>query len=244
MDIIAYSFDGSSVRVLRVDGEPWFVLADVCKVLSIGNPSDAARRLDDDEKDTLDNIEGIAAAQVQQVTIINESGLYSLILTSRKEAAKRFKKWVTAEVLPAIRKTGSYQAPAMTREEQIAHALIASQQVVQEQHAKIIRLEPKALAYDRIADADGSMCITDAAKTLQVRPRDLFSWMRGNGWIYSRPGTSDIGRQEKINAGLLVHKVDAVIRTDGSEKVTTQVRVTPKGVTKLAAHFNQSRSAA
>ncbi len=241
MDIIAYSFDGSSVRVLNVDGDPWFVLADVCKVLDIANVGNASARLDDDEKGVR-NVDTLGGTQ--QVTIINESGLYSLILTSRKEAAKRFKKWVTAEVLPAIRKTGSYKAPALTREEQIAHALIASQQIVAEQQSKIIRLEPKALAYDRIADADGSLCITDAAKTLQVRPKDLFSWMRGNGWIYSRPGTSDIGRQEKINAGLLVHKVDAVIRTDGSEKVTTQVRVTPKGVTKLAAQFNQTRSAA
>lgn len=100
-----FSFDGTPVRVtVRPDG-PWFVLADVCRVLEIGNPSDAARRLDDDERG-VDTVETPSAPQ--QMVIINESGLYSLILTSRKPSAKRFKKWVTSEVLPAIRKTGGY----------------------------------------------------------------------------------------------------------------------------------------
>ena len=92
----------------NTQGEPWFVLADVCRVLEVGNPSDAARRLDEDEKATLDNIEGRPGHGAQSFAIISESGLYSLILTSRKLAAKRFKKWVTAEVLPSIRKTGTY----------------------------------------------------------------------------------------------------------------------------------------
>lgn len=110
--------DHNPFRMIDRNGEPWFVLADVCRVLEIGNPSDAARRLDDDEKDTLDNVEGIASSRVQSLTIINESGLYSLILTSRKPGAKTFKKWVTAEVLPSIRKTGGYRlrgVPAFIR---------------------------------------------------------------------------------------------------------------------------------
>ncbi len=94
-------------RVIDREGEPWFVLADVCRKLEIGNPSDAAKRLDEDEKDALDITDPIG--RLQRSTVINESGLYSLILTSRKEGAKAFKKWVTAEVLPSIRKTGSYQ---------------------------------------------------------------------------------------------------------------------------------------
>jgi len=103
-------------RVIDKDGEPWFVLLDVCRELEIGNTSDAAGRLDDDEKG-IDTIETLRGAQ--KSIIINESGLYSLILTSRKEAAKRFKKWVTAEVLPSIRKTGVYalrgRVPAFVR---------------------------------------------------------------------------------------------------------------------------------
>ncbi|MBP2303296.1 BRO-N domain-containing protein [Azospirillum picis] len=109
-DIIPFDFDGLNVRVLmRAEGEAWFVAADVAKVLEIGRTDDAVRRLDEDERDA-DTIR--TPGGDQKMVIINESGLYSLILTSRKPAAKRFKKWVTAEVLPSIRRTGRYQMPA------------------------------------------------------------------------------------------------------------------------------------
>lgn len=105
-------FEPQSKRPFRIidrDGQPWFVLSDVCAELEIANSRDAARRLDDDEKDvvTTDTLGG-----AQSMTIINESGLYSLILSSRKPEAKRFKKWVTAEVLPSIRRTGRYGGPS------------------------------------------------------------------------------------------------------------------------------------
>lgn len=96
-------------------------------------------------------------------------------------------------------------------------------------------LEPKASALDRIEAADGSLCITDAAKTLKVRPKDLFGYLSRNGWIYKRVGTDAyLGYQSKIVAGLLEHKTTTVTRADGSEKVTTQVRVTAPGITRLA----------
>jgi phage antirepressor YoqD-like protein/phage regulator Rha-like protein len=99
-------------------------------------------------------------------------------------------------------------------------------------------LQEKGVALDRIADADGSFCITDAAKTLQARPKDLFGFLRSHGWIYSRPGTVEsIAYQSKLAAGLLEHKTTTVHRSDGSEKVTTQVRVTPKGLARLAQEF-------
>jgi prophage antirepressor-like protein len=113
--VVPFSFDGLSVRVVLRQREPWWVLADVCRVLEIGNPSDAARRLDDDERG-VDTVETPSAPQ--QMVIINESGLYSLILTSRKPAAKRFKKWVTSEVLPSIRKTGAYRVSGASRQKQ------------------------------------------------------------------------------------------------------------------------------
>ncbi|MCF8502888.1 MAG: Bro-N domain-containing protein [Rhodospirillum sp.] len=109
-DVTPFAFEGSDFRVVSRDGEPWFVLVDVCSALEIANPSRAASRLDDDEKYTLRNMKGIADARVQEITIINESGLYSLTFSSRKPQAKRFKKWVTAEVLPTIRRTGRYGA--------------------------------------------------------------------------------------------------------------------------------------
>lgn len=105
---LTFTFSSQSLRCILRDGEPWFVAADVCEALSIANSRDAATRLDDDER-------GVATTDTpsgqQEMTIINESGLYSLILTSRKPEAKKFKKWVTSEVLPAIRKTGRYEAP-------------------------------------------------------------------------------------------------------------------------------------
>jgi len=104
-EIIPFDFEEQAVRVVMRGDDPWFVANDVCRVLEIGNPRDAVSRLDDDEK-------GVGSADTlggaQRVTVINESGLYALVLTSRKEAARRFRKWITAEVLPAIRRHGHY----------------------------------------------------------------------------------------------------------------------------------------
>lgn len=113
-NVAVFNFDDVVVRtVIGENGEPWFVAADVCKVLEIGNVSQAMTRLDDDEKAdiTTNDTSSNGVTQKRNMTTINESGLYSLILTSRKPEAKRFKKWVTSEVLPAIRKTGSYSVP-------------------------------------------------------------------------------------------------------------------------------------
>ena len=104
--VSAFSFEGEKIRIVNQSGEPWWILTDVCKVLEISNSPKAATRLDSDEKSTI-SISDSGNLNADR-TIINESGLYSLILTSRKPAAKRFKKWVTAEVLPTIRKTGGY----------------------------------------------------------------------------------------------------------------------------------------
>lgn len=111
--VIPFSFEEHDVGVLTREGEPWFVLPDVCDVLEITQSHHVARRLEDDEKGrvTITTLGG-----PQETTIINESGLYTLILTSRKAEAKRFRKWVTAEVLPSIRKTGSYALPTSKAE--------------------------------------------------------------------------------------------------------------------------------
>ncbi|WP_234705752.1 phage regulatory protein/antirepressor Ant [Sinorhizobium meliloti] len=100
---------------------------------------------------------------------------------------------------------------------------------------QVQELLPSQEALQRISAADGSLCITDAAKALQMRPSDLFDWLRRNGWIYKRVGAShDLGYSSKTQSGFLEHKVTTVLRADGSEKVTEQVRVTAKGLTKLA----------
>lgn len=104
-DVQNFEFEGNGIRSIIQNEKPWFVAADVCRVLELSKPENAFARLDDDEKDT--HIMGTLGG-AQKMTIINESGLYSLILTSRKPAAKRFKKWVTSEVLPTLRRTGVY----------------------------------------------------------------------------------------------------------------------------------------
>lgn len=244
--IVPFDFEGASVRVIDRAGEPWFVLADVCHVMEIENPRNVTARLDDDEKGihTLDTPGGD-----QNMTIINESGLYSLILTSRKVAAKRFKKWVTAEVLPTIRKTGGYGAPDPMA---VLNDPAAMRQLLLNYSEKMLALEgqvaaqqPKLQAFDRIAGADGSMCITDAAKSLQMRRKDLFSWMSAHHWIYQRFGTPGyVGYQDKIQTGYLEHKVTTITRGDGYERAVQAVRVTPKGLAKLATTISPAHAVA
>lgn len=103
-----FNFENPPVRTINRNGEVWFVAADVCAALEIGNPRQAVTRLDDDERDTFGIID--ALGRQQETVVISESGLYALVMTSRKEEAKRFKRWVTHDVLPAIRTTGKYEA--------------------------------------------------------------------------------------------------------------------------------------
>ena len=106
------------------------------------------------------------------------------------------------------------------------------------------KLKPKAEALDRIATSDGSLCITNAAKDLQIRPKDLFAWLSGNKWIYRRPGGNGwIAYQDKLQTGYLEHKITVITRTDGSEKTTEQVRITPKGLAKLAKVMSERDAA-
>lgn len=109
-EIIPFDFEEQAVRVVMRGEEPWFAAADVCRVLELGNTSQAVSRLDDDERDGI--ISNDTAGRSNRLTIINESGLYALILTSRKPEARRFRKWITAEVLPALRQHGRYEMPA------------------------------------------------------------------------------------------------------------------------------------
>jgi anti-repressor protein len=235
--IVPFQFGDQPVRISDRNGQPWFVLADVCRALDVANPSVAAQRLDDDEKDALSLTDAIGRPQV--TTVINESGLYRIIMTSRKASARRFRKWVTAEVLPSIRRTGGYGAPAAALDlsdpatlhrlliEHTGRALAADERVAQ--------LQPKATALDLLTAADGSLCITDAAKGLGVQPRALFRWLETNDWIYRRAGGSHwIGYQARIAAGLVEHKATRIERRQGPAKFVEQVLITPKGMGRLA----------
>nr|WP_242403405.1 phage antirepressor KilAC domain-containing protein [Asaia platycodi] len=159
-----------------------------------------------------------------------------LIVRSKRPEAERFERWVFEEVLPAIRKTGGYMtaAPEETPEALAARALAVLQATVARQKAALAETLPKAEVYDRLVNAEGSLCITAAAKNLHMRPKALFDWLAHNGWIYRRPGADHwLGYQAHTSNGDLDHKITTVTRPDGTEKVTEQVRITAKGLARL-----------
>jgi len=136
--------------------------------------------------------------------------------------------------------TGQMAAPAAPESDDItlSRALLIASGRLDEAKKQIADLTPKAAGYDRIASADGSLCITDGAKALQIRPKDLFDYLDRNGWTYRRPGSDHrCAYQARIASGDLIHKVTTVLRPDGTEKVTEQVRITPKGLAKLSKLF-------
>lgn len=145
---------------------------------------------------------------------------------------------ITIEIIERFDAYERGEAPAakpLTREQIMAQALLLADQTMKEQAEQIAALAPKAEALDRIATADGALCVTEAAKVLQVRPKDLFGFLSTNGWIYRRHGSGTwLGYQTRTNAGDLAHTVSTVLQADGTERIFEQVKVTPQGLTKLA----------
>jgi len=185
LETTPFKFDLVDVRVIcGRDSAPWFVAADVCSALGIANPSDALRRLDDDERMTLAITEGHSGRRggAQSLGFINESGLYSLILTSRKSNAKRFKKWVTAEVLPSIRKTGAYiTQPGQSLVFNVPKTMSEALRLAADMADRIQIMEPKAEAHDRIASASGEQSLQVVAKMYGIGPVKIFEWLRERG---------------------------------------------------------------
>lgn len=152
--LIPFRYSDLEIRVVRDDnGDPLFVAADVCKVLGISNPTDALRRLDDDEQ-ALVSIEGISQGN-NKANVVTESGLYSLILGSRKPAAKDFKRWITHEVIPSIRKTGSYAVKPMTPAEMLlyqAQRLVEQERRLADVETALTRIEARQTAIEDASD--------------------------------------------------------------------------------------------
>lgn len=236
--IMPFNFGEQPIRIEDRDGAPWFVLADACRVLELSNVSDAAARLDDDEKDDIALTDAIG--RQQRVIAVNEAGLYRLILRSRKDAAKKFSRWLTHDVLPTIRRTGAYGAPAEAALPRDPRQLLAylhrqAEDMIELQDAKAA-LEPKAQAYDRIADARGNMNLTEAAKVLKIPRNELTRWMMRERWIYRAKAS---GRwqafSDRERAGLLEQRVTRRPNTHGGpDHVDSSVMVTPKGLSRLA----------
>jgi anti-repressor protein len=254
-----FQFEGRNVRLVEQDGETWFVAADVARELGYGLATDLTKHLDADEK-------GMYAVHTlggeQQVTIISEAGVYRAIVQRKLnkkqhdhslfEKVSRFQRFVFHDVLPSIRKTGTYNAAPAFDPSTILSNPAAMRGLLLSYTEKVIALESAnaemkddVAALDRIAKADGSLNVTEAAKVLQVRPKNLFSYLSAHGWIYRRAGADHwLGYQSRVQSGDLEHKVTTVLRADGSEKVTEQVRVTAQGLTKLAKLFPPSLAAA
>jgi prophage antirepressor-like protein len=232
-----FLFESRPVRVLDLSGDPWFVATDVCSVLGIANSRDAVSRLDDDEKGVgeIDTLGGR-----QSVSIVSEPGLYALVGRSNKPDAKRFDRWVRHDVLPTIRKTGRYgvAVPDLSNPNVLKSLLLQTLDTTIRLEGQVAGLKPKAEALDRLADTDGMILISDAAKQLQMPIKDLFEWLRSHGWIFRRRGsTRDIGYADKIAAGLLVHKYYRVPQEVGRDIFKERVLLTPKGVAHLAVLF-------
>jgi len=239
-ELTPFAFDGTDVRVITDEsGEPWFVAADVARILGYREARDLARGLDDDEKGP--QIVRTPGGE-QSMTTVTEAGLYSAIMRSRAEAAKPFRRWITHEVLPAIRKTGSYStAPALTGPQLMAAALIEAQATMAQQTEQLAIATPKAEAFDAFLSTTGDYSVNEAAKILSrhhdilTGERRLRTWMEANGWIYRQQGQPR-AYQRRLEAKTLAEKAQFHYHPETGERVadTPQVRVTARGIEALA----------
>lgn len=256
--IVPFQFDTTPVRAVERDGQAWFIANDVCRALGLVNARDAVAKLDPDEKGV---VISDTPGGAQETTALSEAGVYTLALRCRDAmtpgtAPYRFRKWITGDVIPALRKTGAYgggvTAAALNDPAALRGLLLGySERVLELEDRNVAlagenaQLAPKADALDRIAGAEGCMNITAAAKALRVGPRTLHDWLRSHGWTYRRPdGERILAYQAKIDAGYLEHKLVRYQPPGQPERATFQVMVTAKGVAKLAALFEAERRAA
>lgn len=231
-----------SIRTVEVKNEPWFVGKDVAEVLGYERTDNAIRNHVDDEDKLMHQIS--ASGQNRNMAIINESGLYSLILSSKMPKAKEFKRWVTSEVLPAIRKTGGYinGSESMSDDEIMARALLMAQKTIENNKERISQLEsdndrmrPKEIFADAVAASDQTILIGDLAKLIKQNGRDmgqkrLFAWMRENGFLIKRKGADyNSPTQRAMEMGLFRVKETAITRPDGHTMVNKTTKVTGKG---------------
>lgn len=171
-DLTLFQYAGHDVRTITIDGEPWFVLADLCKVLTLGTPARVRDRLREgmSQTHTLQTPGG-----AQQMTVVSESGMYAVVLRSDKPEAGPFQDWVTGDVLPTIRRTGSYGAPReLTFEEKTLEVLKGLTAQVEDQRLELETTRPKAEAFDTFMDSDGCYSIGTVAKMLGLGQRRLF----------------------------------------------------------------------
>lgn len=246
-ELQTFNFNTASLRVLtNGNDEPWFVAKDVCDILGISNNRDAISQLDSDEKNTVVISDGIAGNPNK--TIISEPGLYKLIMRSRKPEAKEFQRWVTHEVLPSIRKHGSYMT-----QQTLDKALTSPDFLIQlatrlkEEQEKVKALEQKAEALDTFTNVEDKLLIRDAAKILSntgiaIKEKQLREWMATNDWIYKANGSWHATARH-CTAGHLVMVLSQgyVTKADGTKYAyPSTVRITRKGLALLHTRLSET----
>lgn len=185
-----FTYSGNQVRTIIKDDEVWFVAKDVCDILNHSNHKMAVSRLDEDEVNKVYLIDSLG--RQQQTTVVNEAGLYSLILTSNKSEARQFKRWITHEVIPTIRKTGGYVAnDDLFVETYLKHAdeqtkllFRATLETVRKQNEQIAIMQPKADYFDALVDRRLLTNFRDTAKELKVKPKAFVDWLIAKKYIY------------------------------------------------------------
>ena len=227
-----------NVRTTLIDGEPWFVGKDITDILKYRNGSrDINRHIDEDDRQKMMIFDG---NQMKETTVINESGMYALILSSKLPSAKKFKRWVTSEVLPAIRKHGAYMTDEKAWDithnaESLADLLQQAAEQLREKDIEIERMRPKEIFSDAITASNTSILIGDLAKILKgngidIGQKRLFQWMRENGYLIKGSRSDrNMPTQRSMELKLFEIKESSYISGDGVNHITKTPKVTGKG---------------
>ncbi len=239
------------IRTITKDGEPWFVASDVAKALGYRMASDMTRRIDEEDK-------GYTKVRThggeQEMSIINESGLYAGVFCSSIDSAKSFKHWVTSEVLPSIRKNGGYIAgqETLSDEELMAKALLVANNkikerdaIIERQQAKIEADKPKTIFADAVSTSRTSILVGDLSKLIcqngvQIGQKRLFEWLRQNNFLIKSGSSRNMPTQKSIDLGLFEIKESTVQNPDGSVRITKTPKVTGKGQIYFVNKFLKS----
>lgn len=235
-------------------GAPAFVAKDVCLALGIGKYRDAVSTIDDDERGSVlvDTPGGR-----QQMTTVTEPGFYKLVMRSRKPEAKAFQRWVTHEVLPALRRDGGYMvARDETPEQTMARAVLLAQQTIDRQKSRIAGLEaeneemrPKALFADAVAASDGTCLIGEFAKMLRQNGVDigqnrLFAMLREDGYLGKVGQNRNVPTQRSMELGLFRIKETAITHSDGHVTINRTPKLTGKGQRYFLERYGKTGEAA
>lgn len=239
-EVQIFNFEGNQVRAIEINSEPWFVGKDVSEILGYKNGSrDINVHVDEEDRQIIKSTETVLLdIPSRGLTIINESGLYSLILSSKLPSAKKFKHWITSEVLPAIRKNGAYMTDqkafdVVHNKNGLIDLLQQAADQLREKDIQIEEMKPKALFADSVSASDSMILIRDLAKIINGNGIDiggnrLFQWLRDNGYLISNWSDRNSPTQKAMNLGLFKVKETSIVR-DGNVIVNKTTMVTGKG---------------